>query len=114
MGFCFPPGLAVSVYPTNDGDWASCDDDDNSEPLEFANKLVFGRTEGMSTHGIAERFLPTDYVIIDNEAFCIRGRRLPASVESLEHEMGNLRDEGFRYLPQGPAKMLGQRPVPKV
>ncbi|MCB1600966.1 MAG: hypothetical protein KDI66_13205 [Xanthomonadales bacterium] len=98
-GALLPPGLAVSVYPTVDGDWASCDNDDGSELVEFADNLVFGRTDGMSAHGIAERFPSSDYAIIGDEAFCIRGRRLPALAQDLERGIGNLRDEGFPNLP---------------
>lgn len=81
-----PGGLAIAVYPTADGGWASCDDDRGSEPVEFAGDLVFGRTDGMSAYGIAQRFPPERYTVVGNEAFCIRGRRLPALLEELDRE----------------------------
>jgi len=98
-GVVLPPGLAVSVFRGADGDWASCDDDIGSELLAFEHNLVFGRTDGMSPHGIAERFPASDYVVIGNEAFCIRGRRLPALAKDLDSEIGELRNQGYQYLP---------------
>lgn len=98
-GALHPPGLAISVYPTTTGDLASCDADDGSEHLEFAGDLVFGRTDGMSTHGIAERYPSSDYVIIGQEAFCIRGRRLPALMEELQRQFDRDYRQGFPAFP---------------
>lgn len=98
-GALHPPGLAVPVYPTTDGDWASCDDDTGSEPLEFAGDLVFGRTDGMSPHGIAQRYPSSDYAVVGQEAFCIRGRRLPALVQVLQRELDRDYRQGFRAFP---------------
>lgn len=78
-------GHAVPVFRTGDGDWASCDDDRDSEPLDFGG-VVFGRTDGLSDYGIRAIFPPQVYRIAGEEAFCVRGRRLPALVEHLDHE----------------------------
>jgi len=98
-GALHPPGLAVSVYPTTDGDWASCDDDTGSEPLEFAGDLVFGRTNGMSPHGVAQRYPSSDYAIVGEEVFCIRGRRLSALQQALQRELDRDYRQGFRAFP---------------
>lgn len=94
-----PSGLAVSVYPTVDGDWASCDADDGSELLEFSGDLVFGRTDGMSSHGISKRYPESDYAVIGQVATCIRGRRVPALIEQLDRDLDELRDQDFPHLP---------------
>lgn len=106
-GALLPPGLAVSIYPTVNGDWASCDDEIGSEALEFADDLVFGRTDGMSPHGIAQRYPPSDYVIVGNEVFCIRGRRLPALIDELDSDVDDLRDQGFPNLPKASPNETG-------
>jgi len=99
-GVLLPSGLAVSVYPTVDGEWASCDADAGSETVEFAGGTVFGRTDGMSPHGIAQRYPASDYLIIGAEAFCIRGRRLPVLREDLDRDLEQLRGAGFPHLPR--------------
>ena len=103
-GLLLPTGMGASVYPTADGDWASCDDHDDSEPLEFAGDLVFGRTDGMSAYGIAERFPRSDYVVLGKEAFCIRGRRVPALMDELDAELELLRVNGFAGLAEPEAQ----------
>jgi hypothetical protein len=107
-GTLLPGGLAIPVYPTVDGAWASCDADEGSELLEFNGKLVFGRTDGMSSHGIAERYPESDYVIIGQQALCIRGRRVPALIEELDRELDELRNQEFPHLP--PANPKAVRP----
>lgn len=97
-GLLLPTGMGASVYPTVDGDWASCDDHDDSEPLAFADDLVFGRTDGMSAYGIADRYPASDYAVVGDEAFCLRGRRLPALMEDLDAELELLRENGFSAL----------------
>lgn len=98
-GWMLPPGLAIEVYPTTDGSWASCDEDSGSGPVEFAGDLPFGRTDGMSTYGIAQRYPASDYVVVGKEAFCIRGRRMPALLKDLDYELEELRRQGYAGLP---------------
>jgi len=98
-GEFLPPGLAVSVYPAASGDWASCDSEEGSELVEFLGNPVFGRTGGMSPHGISQRFPPSDFVIVGDEVFCIRGRRLETLVKDLEYELQQKQGRGFPYLP---------------
>jgi|CXWL01.1.fsa_nt_gi hypothetical protein len=98
-GTLLPGGLAVSVYPTVDGDWASCDAEDHNELLEFSANLVFGRTDGMSPSGISAKYPASDFAIIGQEATCIRGRRLPALIKALDLELDELRDQDFPHLP---------------
>lgn len=98
-GWVLPPGLAIEVYPTTDGSWASCDEDGGNGPVEFAGDLPFGRTDGMSPYGIAQRYPAKDYVVVGKEAFCIRGRRLPALLKTLDYEREQLRRQGYAGLP---------------
>jgi hypothetical protein len=102
-GSVLPPGVAFSVYPTADGDWASCDADVDSELLEFAGNPVFGRTGGMSPHGIAQRYPSSDFVIVGEEVYCIRGRRAETLAKELEYELDQLRNQGFPGLPAADA-----------
>lgn len=99
-GWVLPPGLAFEVFPTTDGSWASCDDDSGSEPLEFAGDLPFGRTDGMSPYGITQRYPASDFVVVGKEAFCIRGRRMPALLKALDDELAELRGQGYAGLPE--------------
>lgn len=93
------PGVATPVHPTRDGEWATCDNYRGSQPVAFPGDIVFGRTDGMSPHGIAQRYPASDYKVVGKEAFCLRGRRLPALVEELDRELDRLRDAGYPYLP---------------
>lgn len=103
-GLLLPTGMGASVYPTTDGDWASCDDHEDSEPLAFAGDPVFGRTDGMSAYGIAERYPDSDYAVVGKEAFCTRGRRVPALMEELDAELELLRINGFAALAEPEAQ----------
>lgn len=96
-GVLLASGLAHSVYPTEDGGWASCDALEGSEPLAFRGNPVFGRTDGMSPHGVASRFPPSAFEVIGSQAYCIRGRRLPALSVELDRELQRLLDDGYRY-----------------
>ena len=86
-GMIHPPGIAVSVYPTADGDWASCDAEDNAEPIEFAGNPVFAWTSGMSPYGIAETYPSADFAIIEGKVYCIRGRRLQTLIHDLDRKL---------------------------
>jgi hypothetical protein len=103
-GLLLPTGMGASVYPTTDGDWASCDDHKDSESLAFAGDLVFGRTDGMSAYGITDRFPASDYAVLGKEAFCIRGRRVPALMEDLDAELDLLRLNGYSGLAEPEAQ----------
>ncbi len=98
-GPLLPTGLAIPVYPTIDGDWASCDNDPGSELLQFDTALIFGRTDGMSSFGISQRYPDADYAITGQSVYCLRGRRLPALIKSIDSDLDNLREEGFPHLP---------------
>ena len=93
-------GKAASVYRTSDRDWASCEAYLDAETVEFAGDPVFGRTNGMSTYGIAQRFPPTDYVVIGDKAYCIRGRRLQTLVADFDRDVQQMRASGFPFLPK--------------
>ena len=98
-GALLPPGVASPVYPTRDGGWATCDNYRGSQPVAFPGGIVFGRTNGMSPHGIAQRYPALDYRVVGQKAFCLRGRRLPVLIEELDRELDRLRDAGYPYLP---------------
>lgn len=93
-GYVLAPELGVSVYPTRDGGWASCDPGPVSEAVEFADDIVFGRTDGLSPYGIAARYPSTDYAVVGQDVHCLRGHHLPALIETLDQEFGRLVDDG--------------------
>ena len=94
-GWIMPGGLGEAVWPTVDGGWGACNPYEHEEPVEFAGDLAFGRTDGMSAHGIRERFPAADFEVVGERVYCIRGETLPTVVQRLDGELDEARESGF-------------------
>lgn len=97
-GWIMPSGLGAAVWPTVDGGWAACDEYHHKEPVEFADDLVFARTDGLSPYGVKEQFPAEDFEVVGNRVHCLRGENLPALVDRLESELDEGRESGFGEL----------------